>query len=72
MTTLPKSVNRNACRMLLLLVACTLFSAEAAESTVVRIGKRMEIVSVPKYGVDLGVIDQHRKVDCSFVVTNRN
>lgn len=44
----------------------------AAESTVVRIGARTEVVSAPKYGIDLGVIDQHRKVDCSFTVTNRN
>jgi hypothetical protein len=47
-------------------------AAVASESTVVRIGARTEIVSAPKYGVDLGVIDQHRKVDCSFTVTNRN
>ena len=48
------------------------FSAMAGEATVVRIGKRTEIVSAPKYGVDLGAIDQHRKVDCSFSITNNN
>ena len=53
------------------LILCAL-PVSAAESTVVRIGKRTEVVSAPKYGVDLGVIDQHRKVDCSFVITNRN
>lgn len=47
-------------------------ATSAAESTVVRIGKRTEVVSAPKYGVDLGAIDQHRKVDCSFSITNRN
>ena len=54
-----------------LFLLCAL-AAAASESTVVRIGERTEIVSAPKYGVDLGVIDQHRKVDCSFAVTNRN
>lgn len=58
--------------LLALLVACALLSAVAGEATVVRIGKRTEIVSAPKYGVDLGVIDQHRTVDCSFSITNNN
>lgn len=48
------------------------FRGLAAESTVVRVGERTEIVSAPVQGVDLGVIEQHRPVDCSFAVTNRN
>ena len=61
-------------RILLIMILVGLFacSVEAGEATVVRIGKRTEIVSAPKYGVDLGVIDQHRKVDCSFSITNNN
>lgn len=57
-----------------LCVLCVLcgLNALSSESTVVRIGARTEIVSAPKFGGDLGVIDQHKKVDCSFVVTNRN
>ena len=61
---------RNVFSALVVLIA--LAGEAAAESTVVRIGKRTEVVSAPKYGVDLGVIDQHRKVDCSFSITNRN
>ena len=61
-------------RISLIIILAGLFacSVEAGEATVVRIGKRTEIVSAPKYGVDLGVIDQHRKVDCSFSITNNN
>ena len=46
--------------------------AAVAESTVVRIGRKTEVVSAPKYGVNLGTIDQHRVVDCSFSITNNN
>ena len=44
----------------------------AAESMVVRVGRKTEIVSAPKYGIDLGTIDQHKVVDCSFAITNNN
>ena len=56
----------------LLLAALAAASLPAAESAVVRIGRRTEVVSAPKGGVDLGRIDQHRVVDCSFAVTNGN
>ena len=39
---------------------------------VVRVGRKTEIVSAPKYGIDLGTIDQHKVVDCSFAITNNN
>ena len=54
-----------------LCVLCGL-NALAAESTVVRIGRKTEVVSAPVRGIDLGTIDQHKVVDCSFAVTNNN
>ena len=53
-------------RFLFLLLGVLWGLTSVAESTVVRIGRKTEVVSAPKYGVNLGTIDQHRVVDCSF------
>lgn len=55
-----------------ILLALIPFVGLAAESMVVRVGRKTEIVSAPKYGIDLGTIDQHKVVDCSFAITNNN
>ena len=59
-------------RFLFLLLGVLWGLTSVAESTVVRIGRKTEVVSAPKYGVNLGTIDQHRVVDCSFSITNNN
>ncbi|MBQ3807267.1 MAG: DUF1573 domain-containing protein [Kiritimatiellae bacterium] len=66
----PRARGTRAHTILFLSLLCG--CAAVAESMVVRVGRKTEIVSAPKYGIDLGTIDQHRIVDCSFAITNNN